>query len=41
MDDHNLEMTIQGGPSGLGILFDDIILKVVPQYKLLILKRNS
>ena len=33
--------TIQGGPSGRGIQYVDIKLKVPPQYKLLILKRNS
>ena len=32
---------IQGGPSGRGILFVDIKLKVQPQYKLIILERNS
>ena len=33
--------TIQCGPSGRGTLFVDIKFKVLPQYKLIILKRNS
>ena len=36
-----LKRNIQGGPSGHGIQFVDIKLKVLPQYELLILKRNS
>ena len=34
-------LLLQGSPSGRGILFVDMKLKVPPQYKLLILKRNS
>ena len=35
-----LNIYIQGGPSGRGMLFVDIKLKVQPEYKLLILKRR-
>ena len=36
-----ISLTIQGGPSGRGTQFVDIKLKLMPQYKLLILNRNS
>ena len=33
--------TVQGGTSGLGTLFVDIKIKVLPQYKFLLLKQSS
>ena len=41
LGDESATWKLQGGRSGHGTLFDDIKLRVWPQEKVLILKRNS